>query len=431
MRRQVIEADLTWSEGRFAAGLQVAVGEDGRIDRVGLLGHDPNRRLLGRALLPGMVNAHSHAFQRGLRGKAERYPRRDGDFWSWREEMYALARSLDEDAFYALNLQAFSEMRAAGFTTVGEFHYLHHAGDEADFALDRLVLKAAAAAGVRLVLLNAYYRTGGIGQPLQDSQRRFRTPSATDYWRQMDRLAELLDPETQALGVAAHSLRAAPLQELAALHEEARRREMVFHMHVEEQRKEIADAIAAYGQPPLALLNERLGAGEGFTAVHCTHTDPADLESFLGRGGSVCLCPLTEANLGDGVPRLPDAGFEASPWCLGSDSNLRISPCEEMRWLEYAQRLTQERRGILLDADGRVAPALFQAATRGGARALGIEAGAIAPGSWADFVALDLAHPALAGADGEELLPAFVFGAGEEAIAATCVGGRWQAHRPV
>jgi formimidoylglutamate deiminase len=435
--RQVLAADLTWTGAGFERGVRVEVDDDGRIARLSrtppgapeppetLAG--PVRRLAGRALLPGFVDAHSHAFQRGLRGQGETFPAGGGNFWTWREAMYGLVERLDAEELHALCLQAFREMRAAGITCLGEFHYLHHGrGEEEGFACDELVLAAAAEAGLRLVLLETYYRTGGIGQPLEGGQRRFSTPSPAGYWEQVDRLAGLLRPPLQSLGAVVHSIRAASLEDLIAIHQEARRRGLVFHMHVEEQRKEIADCRAAYGKTPLALVNERLAVSEAFTAIHCTHSAPADMDRFGAAGGNVCLCPLTEANLGDGIAGVARMRAAGASLCLGSDSNVRLSWLEEMRWLEFAQRLGNESRGALRDGQGQVGRTAFRAATEGGARALGLPVGRIAPGCWADFATLDLAAPSLAGWTAETLLDALVFGGGDEAIAGTCVGGVWE-----
>jgi formimidoylglutamate deiminase len=316
-------------------------------------------------------------------------------------------------------------MRDAGITAVGEFHYLHHADAGRDGSFDEALLDAAADAGIRLVLLQAYYETGGIGKPPGPAQRRFTIGSVARYWERFDRLAERLDPATQSLGVAPHSIRAVSPDDLVALHAEARRRALPVHMHVEEQRGEIEECVAAYGEPPMALLLQSLPSLEGVTAVHCTHTGPDHLAAFAGRGGTVCVCPLTEANLGDGIPDL--AGLADSPrLCLGTDSNLRIDMSEEMRWLEYGQRLRHERRGVLVDREGGAGTALLASATRAGAAALGLPAGAIAPGSWADFAALDLDATELRDCDADALLDAWVFGAGVRAVAATCVGGRWR-----
>lgn len=408
-------------------GAQVAIDAGGRISAVGELGLPVTRALPRRALLPGFVNAHSHAFQRGLRGLGETFPCSTGDFWSWREAMYSLAGNLDPEGFFRLCRQAFLEMRAAGITAVGEFHYLHHVAS-GDFALDEQVLAAASEAGIRLVLLETYYRTGGVGKPLEGAQKRFETAGLDAYWRQMDRLAARLDPALHTLGAVAHSLRAARPEEIAELHAEARRRGLVFHMHVEEQQREIDDCLAAYSARPMAILADFLDLSPAFTAVHCTHTAPEDMSRFLAAGGNVCICPLTEANLGDGVADLPAIAGAGGTICLGSDSNARISMLEEVRWLEYAQRLERERRGVLRDRGGTVATPLLAAATKAGARALGLPAGEIAPGRWADFAAVDLDAASLAGVSPAALPAALCFGCAEGAIAATAVGGRWREH---
>ncbi|HEX2162402.1 MAG TPA: formimidoylglutamate deiminase [Thermoanaerobaculia bacterium] len=433
-----IAAELTWTGRAFEPGVVVEIGGDGRIAAVRREGESGDGgdggsadgrdllRLPRRALLPGLVNAHSHAFQRGLRGRGETFPAGAGSFWSWREEMYGLVGALDRRRLFDLSLAAFREMRAAGITAVGEFHYLHHDDPgTADFAFDEVVLAAAAEAPIRIVLLHAYYATGGIGRPLEGAQRRFACASPADYWRQLDRLAGRLSPDgTQTLAAVAHSIRAVPLDDLAALHREARRRGLPFHLHLEEQRREIEDCVAAHGRRPIELLLA-LDPGPETTAVHCTHSEPADLARFAAAGGHVCVCPLTEANLGDGIPPLAAVPAARDVLCLGSDSNARISLVEEARWLEYGQRLAGERRGALAGDDGEVAPVLLVAATAGGADALGLPAGEIAPGRWADLLALDLDHPSLAGAGADTLLAAFLFGAGDDAVAATALAGRW------
>lgn len=426
----VIEADLTYSGHGFQSGVQIAVGPDGKIEAVGNLGRTADLRLTGRALLPGMVSAHSHAFQRGLRGRGETFPAGRGSFWTWREAMYALVGRLDADEVRSLSLQTFREMRAAGITTVGEFHYIHHRDpDAADYAFDEPVLAAAAEAGIRIALIQSYYRTGGVGQPLEGPQRRFDSPSPQVYWEQVDRLAARLDPRRETLAASVHSFRAAGPEDLAAIYEEARRRDLPFHIHVEEQRREIEDVIAYYGQRPMALLLQTLGTATDLTAVHCTHTDAEEMERFLAAGGTVCLCPLTEGNLGDGIANAPRAHPTSGAFAIGSDSNNRISHIEEMRWLEYAQRLGTESRGLFRNPEGNVSGLLFEAATVTGARALGIEAGRIEPGYWADFAAIDLEAPSLRGWEPETLLDSVIFGATEEVVAATCVGGEWVEHR--
>ncbi|MEZ0336286.1 MAG: formimidoylglutamate deiminase [Gemmatimonadales bacterium] len=423
--QRVIEADLIWTGRRFESGKQVVVAENGRIDSV-TTGHEATSRHPRAALLPGFINTHSHAFQRGLRGHGERFPAGVGDFWTWREAMYALVERLDEKELSRLSVQAFEEMRDAGVTTVGEFHYIHHATGGTDYDFDRVVLDAAAAAGIRIVLLQTYYATGGIGQPLGPAQRRFRSTDVEAYWKQMDRLAPALDPRTQSLGAVAHSIRAATIQDITAIHTEAGRRGMQFHMHVEEQQREVDDCVAAYGRRPMRVLLDSLEIGGNLTAVHCTHTSPEDMRRFLEAGGTVCVNPLTEGNLGDGIPTLEPVSVLTDRLALGTDSNARISLIEEMRWLEYGQRLRTEKRGALRSGEGLVAPTVLDAATVGGARALGIQSGRIEPGHWADLAVIDLEHPTLTGCDAEHLAEALVTGADNGVVLGTYVGGRWR-----
>jgi formimidoylglutamate deiminase len=437
--RRVLAAELTWTDAGLQPGLAVWIDAEGRIERVTAVadavaameaadGISPPVELLRLprlALLPGFVNAHSHAFQRALRGQGERFPAGAGSFWTWREAMYAMVETLTPEKLFDISLQAYREMRRAGITAVGEFHYLHHSPAGLDFVGDEAVLAAAAEAGVRLVLLQAYYKTGGIGGGLQGAQRRFATPTLAAYWDQLEHLAGCLDGRTQTLGVVAHSIRAVPLPELRALLGESRRQGLPFHLHLEEQSQEIAESRAAYGKRPLELLLEQPGGLEGVTAVHCTHSRPDQLRRFVQLGGRVCICPLTEANLGDGVPPLAAVAESHRRICLGTDSNARISMLEEMRWLEYGQRLKSERRGVLVDEQGAVAPRLLAAGTSVGAAALGLVAGRLVPGAWADLVAVDLDSPLLAPAPAHGLLEGLLLGGSEMLVAGSCVGGAW------
>ena len=424
----VIEADLTWTGEGFERGVRVALGDDGRIAAVGAEPGKVTKRLTNRALIPGMINVHSHAFQRGLRGHGETFPasQQRSDFWTWRQAMYALVETLDARRLHVLCVQCFREMLAAGITTVGEFHYLHHDASQEGFAFDEVVLRAAKEAGIRIALIESFYRTGGIDRPLAGGQLRFRTDSVAEYWSQMDRLVSIIDRSTQSLAASAHSIRAASIDEVAELHQESTRRGLPFHMHVEEQPQEIVDCVERYGSPPMALLNKRLEINPMFTAVHCTHTAGADMDEFLERGGGVCINPLTEGNLGDGVPNVPRIlRSGAGRIAIGSDSNARLCWTEEMRWLEYGQRLRSGTRGIVINEQGECARRLFECATLSGARSVGLHAGRIAPGCVADFVALDLMTSSLDGWTDQTLLDAFILGTGNEAIAEVCVGGKW------
>ena len=423
--QQIIEADLTWVDGAFRRGVRVAIDDGGRFSAIGALNDAPTVKLAGQALLPGFVNAHSHAFQRGLRGHGETFPQGGGSFWSWRESMYDLVGRMDEALMYELSRQAFSEMLAAGITTVGEFHYLHHDASEEGYAFDDVVLRAAADAGIRIVLLQAYYATGGIGESLRGGQLRFRSRSVSEYLQQLDALSERIENPLQSLGMVAHSIRAVPVENIVLLQQEADKRSMVLHMHVEEQEAEIASAVEQLHHTPMALLNEHVGVSSRFTAVHCTHSAAADIDQYLDAGGNVCICPLTEANLGDGLANIPRMLHHNGCISLGTDSNARISMLEEMRWLEYGQRLHRQQRGVCVDDAGQVAPRLLEMATINGARALGIRTGAIRSGAWADFMTIDLNNPSLTGWTDETLAAAIVLGSGDDVIGRVCVGGRW------
>lgn len=420
---RVYQADLAYIDDAFRAGVQVGVAADGTVAFVAHGQATPDERLHRRALLPGFVNVHSHAFQRGLRGRAEQFAGSGGNFWSWRDEMYALAQRLDAPEFHRLCVAAFEEMIATGITTVGEFHYLHHDPSCAGFAFDDLLVDAAVQVGIRLVLLQCHYVAGGVGRPLDAGQRRFDTRDPDTFLNALTRLSSR--PGPAAIGLAPHSVRAVPTEQIVRLAADAARRGAVLHMHVEEQPREIDEFRSAHGLSPLEWLNRERLAGPRFTAVHCTFSSPDALEHFMAAGGNVCICPLSEANLGDGIADVPRLAARGDSLCIGTDANTRLDMFEELRWVEYVQRLRFGRRGICVAADGRVAHSLLRFATANGARALGVRAGAIQPGLAADFFTVDLDHPALRGWQPDTLAACLVFGAGAEVVRDVCVGGRW------
>ncbi len=427
----ILAPELAYVGGRFERDLHVELRADGRIGRVGRRLLDRSDPVAGatlielprRALLPGFVNAHSHAFQRGLRGLGESFPAGAGSFWSWREAMYSLVDRLDPTSLHELSLRCFREMLAAGITTVGEFHYVHRDGDGRWAAMDDAVLAAARDAGIRIVLLQCAYRTGAIGQPLRGGQVRFDTAGHAEFLAAFDRLAEALDPRTQSAAIVAHSVRAVPWEEIIALRAAARERGTVFHMHVEEVIPEIEDCLEAYGRRPMQMVVDDLEVDSTFTAVHCTHTAPSDMARFVAAGGTVCLCPLTEGNLGDGVHDAPGILARGGRIAFGTDLNSRLCVFEELRWIEYLHRLVRRERGVLRDAEGVVSPRLLAIATEHGARALGVEAGRIAEGRHADLFTVDLDHAELDGADARSLADALVFGCGNAAIEQVWVDG--------
>jgi formimidoylglutamate deiminase len=425
MSATVILPELTLIGEEFRRDVAVRVKSDGTIESVGLrTSADLGDELKRRALLPGFVNAHSHAFQRGLRARAQRFDTGSGNFWTWRDTMYELADSLDASEFYETCKQCFQEMLRAGITTVGEFHYLHHAGLTCDdWAFDAPLLSAARDSGIRLVLIQTYYATGNFGQELADAQKRFSGVSREQFLKQFDRLTRELHPATQTAAIACHSVRAAPIDDMVFFRDFSIANRLPFHIHIEEARKEIDDCRAAHGMNPLALLLDRLKIDDSFTAIHCTHSTADDLREYLSRGGRICLCPLTEGNLSDGFPDVPTIRECGGQLCFGTDSNIRISANEELRWMEFAQRLRRERRGVIADTSGSSAAKLHEIGTRSGARALGLRGGGIAPGNPADLIAIDLDHLSMRGATDDAILDSLIFGCGNGPIDHVWVAG--------
>jgi formimidoylglutamate deiminase len=327
---------------------------------------------------PGFVNAHSHAFQRAMRGREE-----GADFWAWRDAMLAEAGRLTPATVRELYARTYREMRAAGYTAVGEFHYVGF--DEALAAGE-----AAADAGIELVCLYVAYARGGI--------ERFRQPSMDAYLAQIERLRA----SGVRVGVAPHSVRACPRDWLEAIGAFARREGLVLHVHADEQPREIEECVAEHGVRPIELLAEAGCLTERTTIVHGTHASDGELDLLAQAGSRICACPTTEANLGDGyvpVERIAQRGIGV---CIGSDSNVRIDPLEELRELEGIARRTALRRNVIPPA------MLLEWGAREGAAALGLTAW---PG-----IEIDLDHPSLAGVSPDELEAALVFGCGAEVV---------------
>lgn len=412
----IYNPELVWIDGEFVTDKSITV-EDGIIAEIG----DGDNSDKG-AFLPGFVNTHSHAFQRGLRGRGETFASGEDSFWGWRKEMYKLVDELSVDQFQALCVQCFSEMRLAGITTVGEFHYFHH-DKETDFAMDSAILDAASEVGIRIILLHAFYKHGGFDTPLSKEQERFNTQDLESWWSTVDELSEKVDGKMQRIGTVAHSVRAVDIENIKEIAIGSLQRGMPMHIHLEEQRQEIEVCLKAHGVTPMALLNDAIEVSPMITAVHCTHTAAADMEQWLSSGGNVCLCPLTEANLADGVCDMHRIVKQGGCVSLGTDSNARISMFEEMRWMEYAQRLTREERGVCADGNSSIANYLIDAATKNGARCLGIPAGLIEVGKLGDFTVIDLEHPQLVGATPETLGAALCCGADNALIMQTIISG--------
>ncbi len=340
-------------------------------------------------VLPGLANAHSHAFQRRLRGHVQARPADSTDtFWTWREAMYGLATTLDPAALEEATRACYVECLEAGYTAVGEFHYVHHRADgrphDDPLAMSRAVLRAAHQAGIRVTLLFTVYARGGFDRDLEPRQRRFGAGSLDTVRRALDALAGEVDGVRSQLGLAIHSVRAVPRGWLGPLATEARERGIPLHAHVAEQPAEVEACLAATGHRPLALLAAEGVLGPDFTAVHATWLDDDEVAALAASGSAVCLCPTTEGDLGDGFPRTLDLHAAGVPLCVGSDSHAVIDPFAELRAAEYQARGEAGRRCVIADPDGQVAPALLRVGADNGYAALAL------PGD-GDFVTLDTA----------------------------------------
>ncbi|MDQ3264662.1 MAG: formimidoylglutamate deiminase [Myxococcota bacterium] len=427
--RTVFAPELLFWEGELQSGLCLEVGEDGRIHRVHEGRVEGATALPRRALLPGMVNGHSHAFQRLIRGRTEYVSEVSGrdDFWSWRESMYRAAGAMGPDDVFVVSRQAFLEMVRAGITTVGEFHYLHHQADGTPYAdrneLAHQVIRAATEVGLRICLLRVGYARAGFNVEPNPRQRRFIDPDPETFLRAVDALsARHRGDRAVRVGLAPHSVRAVTRDWLTAVGV----RPECIHMHVSEQPAEIAACRAEHGKTPVELLDEVGLLRPDFTAVHAVHLEPHEVQ-LLGRGEvTICACPSTEANLGDGIVRADELLRAGAQVSLGSDSQATIDLLGEARQLENHLRLLRLRRAVLDPGGGRsqgLARRLFQMATVSGARSLGLGTGTFSVGSPADFFSVDLDHPSLAGA-GDAVLPALVFSGERDAIREVYVGGK-------
>jgi len=409
--------ELAWLDnGQVESGVLISVA-DGRIEAIASeTTEPPSATRLAGLTLPGLANAHSHAFQRALRGRTQSGT---GTFWTWREQMYDLAASIDPDQYRALARATFAEMALAGITLVGEFHYLHRGPGGTPYEdpneMGHVIAEAAAAAGVRLTLLDACYLQGAIDEPLTPAQVRFRDAGAHAWSERVDALAE---GPTIRIGAAIHSVRAVDPPSARLVGEWAAERQAPLHAHVSEQPAENEQCAAAYGVTPTGVLESAEALSERFTAVHATHLLATDVE-LLGRAGvTCCLCPTTERDLADGIGparALRDAGARLA---LGSDSHAVIDPFEEARALELDERLASLRRG-------RHSPEeLMAAASLRGYECLGWpEGGRLAPGALADFTTVSLDSVRLAGTDDEHALPATLFAASAADVSHVVVAG--------
>jgi len=425
---------LLYSGGTFISNRGLLVNETGQIVKLAAHADSPVDKVIelrGKALMPGFVNAHSHSFQRLIRGKSESRRVSGKDFWSWRGTMYHAAAQLNPQDIYDVARMAFLEMVLAGTTTVGEFHYLHTSADGRPYddpnLLSKQVIAAAQSVGLRIVLLRTAYLRSGYELPRDPGQTRF-FESTHDFLLNMDALVEGFPASAAEVrfGVAPHSVRAVPLPDLEEIAAWSRSRKLPLHMHVAEQIAENTACVREYGYTPVELLSRNRILGPDFTAVHSIHISAGEIEMLSQAEATICSCPTTERNLGDGViasDLVMRAGIRVA---LGSDSQAQIDPLEDARELDYHLRLRDQERAILDQIEEEtLASRLFACATVNGARALSVPTGEFIPGSFADCFTVDLDDLSIAGHSSDDLLPMTVFSLNRSAIRDVIVNGRF------
>jgi formimidoylglutamate deiminase len=410
--RQTLLPDLVLDAQGAGSGVGITV-ENGRLVAVGPA--TEGERLPGRALAPGFVNDHSHAFQRGLRGAVEQIEPSHSldDFWTWRERMYALAGDLTPDSIREVSRRCYEEMLSAGYTSVTEFHYVHHHPDGTQYedpnTLAKAVAQAAEDTGIRLLLLPVAYARGGLP--------RFRDPSVQALLQRVDALRGWSEEHPLVeVGVAAHSVRAVPRGWLEEIGGYAHHRNLPLHIHADEQKREIEECKAEHGMRPIELLAQTVFLGTRTTIVHATHASAKELDLLSEHGASVCACPTTEGNLGDGFLPAEEILGRDVRLSVGSDSHVRIDPFEELREIETNVSRLSGRRNVLLAHD-ETSPTPWL--LRAGWDRVGLKAG-----DPADLIEIDLSHPSLADVGARNLPSTLVFGAGSGVVAGTWVAGK-------
>lgn len=419
--------------GGWQRGLRITVDPAGTISSVVQLPSGGGAQTLAGPLLPGMANLHSHAFQRAMAGLTETRSGTEDDFWSWRELMYRFVSRLTPEQAFAIARHLYIEMLEHGYTAVAEFHYLHNQTDGAPYAAPAELalrhLEAARVAGIAMTLLPSLYMHGNFGgKPLQARQQRFRSDPASIL-----RIAELVQSAGRGdanlvVGVAPHSLRAVDPQALADLVAGARAlgAQAPVHIHAAEQTREVEDSLAWFGRRPVQWLLDHAAVDSRWCIVHSTHLTPAETHGLAESRAVVGLCPSTEANLGDGIFPLIEYRAAGGRFGVGGDSHVCRDPSEELRSLEYVQRLVHRKRNLnTSELSSSVGTTLWLEAAAGGAQALGRPAGRIAVGARADFVVLDGSRPDLAARSGDAIADALLFSGASGMVHDVAVGGRW------
>ncbi|HVO04864.1 MAG TPA: formimidoylglutamate deiminase [Candidatus Cybelea sp.] len=412
----------------WARNVAIDLAPDGSIAGVRAGASPEGLQRANGPVIPGMINLHSHAFQRAMAGLAEVALNPDDSFWSWRELMYRLVGRLEPDQVGAIAAYLYIDMLKGGYTSVAEFHYLHHDTDGKPYSdpaeMSRCLLTAAEATGIRMTLLPVMYAQGGFGgKPPSAAQRRF-THDPEAYLALLERLEPACNGRL-ALGASFHSLRAVTPDEITAVLQ-GMKPGLPIHIHIAEQQKEVDDCQAWSGRRPIELLYDRWNVDERWCLIHATHADGGEIERMAKSGAVVGICPTTEANLGDGIfPAVAytDAGGRFG---IGSDSHVSVTVFEELRWLEYGQRLKHERRNRLHGGgQNNIGGYLYGAALAGGTQALGQRVGRIEAGCRADLVVLDGRHPLLANIKADDILSRWIFAGAIRMVRDVMVAGDW------
>jgi formimidoylglutamate deiminase len=397
---------------------------DGRIERV-QAGMRPERyETVFDCVIPGIGNSHSHAFQRALAGwTEERSPSGRDSFWTWRERMYELATAMNPERLEAIARQAYTEMLASGYTSVAEFHYLHATGDGPD-AMFEALRAAAAASGIRFTYVPVLYERAGFAQATPEGAQRLFASDVESFLAHFARVRGAAGGRVH-IGIGAHSIRAVTPASLERIAGEAAAADVPMHIHIAEQRREVEQSLEFYQLRPVRWLLERCEVDARWCLVHATHMDETEITDLAATGAVVSLCPSTEANLGDGLfplrPYLEANGRIA----IGSDSQVSINPYEELRWLEYGQRLAAQSRNIAAVRDSHVGRELFELCVDGGAQACGHAVSGLAAGAYADLVCLHDGDPMLVGHTDASRIDALVFSGYSLPIDRVMVHGEW------
>ncbi|WND01781.1 formimidoylglutamate deiminase [Temperatibacter marinus] len=420
---QIIYCKSAHVEGKFRENVQITIDDLGVISSIEWHKDFPEDvQIFGHAL-PGMANVHSHAFQRAMAGLAEYRVPGKNSFWSWREAMYSLADCMSPDLLYAIARQLYVELLKAGYTSIGEFHYVHnsHEGEAAQMA--QSVIGAAQSVGLPMTFLPVLYQTsdfGAMGAEMQQQPFLHRIPA---FFRLLDEIRPSLGKDDN-LGIAIHSLRAvpeAPLKEAIARFSSG-----PIHIHIAEQRKEVEDCIAFTTKRPVEWLLDTFSIDERWTLIHATHLTKIECERLAFTGAVAGLCPATEANLGDGFFPSKEYMDYGGAWAIGSDSHISTDLREELKQLEYNERLLKQERCVLAKEDGHVGEFLYHNAALGGAQSLDQPIGELKVGKRADLVILDLTAPQLINASYGQILDSFIFTGQACPIDRVMVAGQWR-----